>query len=259
MAIEPIKLERESHVAMHAQIADQLARQITAGTLAPGQRLEPENALARRLGVSRVTVRQALQKLAKTGLVVRKQGKGTYVNRPAVQFDLQKPQGFFDILFDQGRNPQTRLLSFGLRAPDAPVEQALALNGDKAMLLQRLYLVDDQPIAVGNGWLGPEARHVSWADAESHSTAWILRKLLRAPMAHSDITIRADIAGRATGKLLNVAPQKPILVATRISCDASGRGVEFAQFFLNSEAYEFTFGANLAGAMGAPIRLAAAG
>lgn len=258
MSAERIDLERESHVALHAQIADHFAGAIKSGALPPGRQLEPEHALARRFRVSRITVRQALQKLAETGLVVRKQGKGTYVSRPTVQFDLQKPRGFFDILFDQGRNPETRLLFFGLKAPGARIDRALALNGEKAMLLQRLYLVDGQPIAVGNGWLGPEARHVSWADADSHSTAWILRKLLNAPIAHSDMAIRADVAGKATGGLLKIAPRKPVLVATRISYDAEGRGVEFAQFSLNSEAYEFTFGTDLPESFATSIRLVSA-
>jgi GntR family transcriptional regulator len=258
MTAERIDLERESHVALHTQIAEHFAAAIRSGALPPGRQLEPEHALARRFGVSRITVRQALHTLADTGLVLRKQGKGTYVNRPTVQFDLHKPRGFFDLLFDQGRNPQTRLLFFGPKDPGARIDRTLALAGRQAMLLQRLYLVDGQPIAVGNGWLGPEAGRVSWADADSHSTAWILRKLLNAPIAHSEMAIRADVAGKATGGLLNIAPRKPILVATRTSYDAEGRGVEFAQFFLNSEAYEFTFGTDLPESFASSIRLVSA-
>ena len=85
MPADRANLERESHVALHTQIADHLAREIGRGELAPGQQLESEHAIGERFGVSRITVRQALQKLADQGLVVRKQGKGTYVSRPAVQ------------------------------------------------------------------------------------------------------------------------------------------------------------------------------
>ena len=258
MPADRANLERESHVALHTQIADHLAREIGRGELAPGQQLESEHAIGERFGVSRITVRQALQKLADQGLVVRKQGKGTYVSRPAVQFDLQKPRGFFDILFDQGHNPQTRLLFFGLKVPDAKIDRALGLEGGEGMLLQRLYLVDGRPIALGNGWLRRDAQHVSWADADSHSTAWILRKLLNAPIVHTDTAIRADVAGKAIGHMLEIAPRKPVLVATRISYDAQRRGVEFAQFFLNSEAYEFTFGADLPDSFASTIRPIAA-
>lgn len=251
-------LKRASHVSLYTQLADHLAREIESGALASGQQLEPEHALASRFEVSRITVRQALQKLVDMGLVVRKQGKGTYVNRPAVQFDLQKPRGFFDVLFDQGRNPQTSLLFFGLSTPDAKIGRALGLEGEKAMLLQRLYLVDGKPIAVGHGWMRPEAQRVSWADADAHSTAWILKNLLDAPIVHSDTAIRADVAGKLAGKLLEIAPRKPILIATRISYDAERRGVEFGQFFLNSEAYEFTFGADLPNSFASTIRAVAA-
>lgn len=259
MSIERSDLDRASPVALHTQIAEHLARQISDGTLPPSRQIESEHTLARHLGVSRITVRQALQKLAEAGLVVRKQGKGTYVSQPAVRFDLQKPRGFFDILFDQSRNAQTRLLFFGQRTPSAKADRALALDGGKAMLLQRLYLIDDRAIAVGYGWLGPEARHVSWADAERHSTAWILRERLGAPIARSEMAIRADVAGKTAGELLEIAPRKPVLVATRISRNADGRGIEFAQFVLNSEAYEFTFGTDVPDSLGSTIRLAATG
>jgi GntR family transcriptional regulator len=253
------KLDRDSPVALYAQLAAALRHDIEDGRLGAGERIESEAALAQRFQVSRVTVRLALQELADKGLLVRKQGKGTYVSRPAVQYDLQKTPGFFDILFEQGHNPTTRLLSFGPREPIPEVSRVLRLGeNERPILLERLYLVDEKPIALGRGWLRSEANRVSWADADKHSTAWILEELLGTAVAHSEIAIRATTAGRVISKLLALPARSPILVGIRTSLDRQGRPVEFGQFFLNPDAYEFTFGSDHPIPIASTIRAVAA-
>ena len=77
------------------QIEEQLADRIEAGALAPGDRLPPERDLAQALGVSRMTVRQALASLAARGLVERGVGRGTFVREGApVDHDLTRVAGF---------------------------------------------------------------------------------------------------------------------------------------------------------------------
>ncbi|MDN5927057.1 MAG: GntR family transcriptional regulator [Hyphomicrobiales bacterium] len=253
------KLDRQSPIALYAQLAAVLRSDMENGRLGAGERIESETALAQRFQVSRVTVRLALQDLADNGLLVRKQGKGTYVSRPAVQFDLQKTPGFFDILFEQGHNPRTRLLSFGPRDPILEVSRVLRLGaGEQPILLERLYLVDEKPIALGRGWLRAEASRVSWADADNHSTAWILEELLGTAVAHSEIAIRATTAGRVISRMLALPARSPILVGIRTSFDQQGRPVEFGQFFLNPDAYEFTFGSDHPIPIASTIRAVAA-
>ncbi len=76
-------LDRNSPIPLYFQIAENLKQAIEDGTLKPGERLDNELDLTERLGVSRPTVRQAVQRLVEQGLVVRRRGLGTVVVAPA--------------------------------------------------------------------------------------------------------------------------------------------------------------------------------
>src|SRR5215212_1846509 len=109
------------------QIEEQLADRIEAGHLAPGQRLPAERDLALVLGVSRMTVRQALASLATRGLVERGVGRGTFVREGArVDHDLTRVRGFTAEVERQGLAAGARVLS--ARACAAPEHAARALG-----------------------------------------------------------------------------------------------------------------------------------
>jgi GntR family transcriptional regulator len=238
------RLARDSHISLYRQIASRLETEIAEGRLKAQERLEPEQALMRRFAVSRITVRQAIDDLVQKGLVVRKQGKGTFVAGPAVRHDLQDLRGFLDVFFAQGRHPETRLLQFqGTQLPN-DAAQALGLEaGDTAMHLQRLYILDGEPIAVADTWLTPEARSVSWAEAESHSSYSILQRLLGLRITRADMSISAGLAGKSFGRLLRLSTKAPVLILGRVSRDSGGIPREMTRFIVNSDAYEFTLAA----------------
>ena len=72
-------LDRASPVPLYFQVAEQFEKAIIDGTIAPGERIDNEIALAKELGLSRPTMRQALQVLVDKGMLVRKRGVGTQV------------------------------------------------------------------------------------------------------------------------------------------------------------------------------------
>lgn len=74
-----IELDRSSPVPLYYQVAREIERAIQAGSLVPGDRLDNETELANRLGLSRPTMRRAMQDLVSKGLLVRKRGVGTQV------------------------------------------------------------------------------------------------------------------------------------------------------------------------------------
>src|SRR5215213_2232009 len=109
------------------QIEEQLADRIEAGALAPGDRLPPERDLALVLGVSRMTVRQALASLAARGLVERGVGRGTFVRAVGrVVHDLTRVAGFTEEVERQGLAAGARILE--ARQCDAPDQVADALG-----------------------------------------------------------------------------------------------------------------------------------
>jgi GntR family transcriptional regulator len=238
-------LRRDSHVALYAQAADLLKQEIGAGPHPASGRLPSEHDLMRRFGISRVTVRQAIGLLIKEGLVVRKQGKGTYLAGSTVRHELQELRGFYDVMAAQGLRPETRLLRFELVAPPPDVLARLEseAEGGELMLLQRLYSLEGAPIGLATTWLPAEARRVTWEQAETHPSYSILQQLLGIRIARASIAIRGRLAGRCVARILKLSSKSAVLVLGRASYDGEDRPRELTEFVVNSETYEFTLSA----------------
>jgi DNA-binding GntR family transcriptional regulator len=241
-ALPWIRPERNSPVPLQTQIARWLEQLIVTGRLAAGDRLPAETALVERLGVSRVTLRLAMDDLVARGLVTRSHGKGSFVSAAVVQHDLRSRQGFFDTVLAQASKPQTRLLAFEPAVPPAPVAALFALQpGEKAVRFERLYLSAGRPVMLGTSWLTPDAASLSRADIEGMSTAAVHSVLLRHPIASSRHTIGAELAGTVAAKRLEIKARSAVLVLTRTRFDAQGRVREHNRQTIDPSAYEFTF------------------
>ena len=111
-------LERSSPVALYQQMAARLESEIGRRRLLPFQRLPSEIELMAQYGVSRITVRQAIDLLVRRGLAVRRHGKGTFINGPALNHDLHELRGIYETLQATGLSLRTKLIDFSL-APAA--------------------------------------------------------------------------------------------------------------------------------------------
>src|SRR5215207_7272651 len=111
----------------YQQIADRLREQILAGALPSGQRLPTEGELAREHAASRITVRAALQVLKQEGLIVTRQGLGSFVRPTRVRQVLARLEPLDDAVAEPGLAPTTRLLAYAFVRAPAAVAAALAL------------------------------------------------------------------------------------------------------------------------------------
>jgi GntR family transcriptional regulator len=135
------------------QVDEILLERIREGTYLPGNRMPSESELSDELGVSRATVRTALAKLAANGLILRKQGDGTYVNAHVREASAQ-----FGNLWDlvhliegNGYKPSIRFLSIDKRPSTEKEALALAIEaGEDVICLRRLFYADQQPVILAN-------------------------------------------------------------------------------------------------------------
>ncbi|MGW3729704.1 GntR family transcriptional regulator, partial [Streptomyces sp. NPDC000851] len=140
-------LDRTSPVPLYHQLAQQLEAAIERGVLAPGDRLGNEIDLSVRLGLSRPTVRQAIQSLVDKGLLVRRRGVGTQVVHSQVKRPL-KLSSLYDDLEAAGQSPTTRVLR--AESVPAPPDVAAALGvaeGGEVTVLERLRCTHGRPVA----------------------------------------------------------------------------------------------------------------
>ncbi len=234
-----VVLSRSSPEPLYRQLASHLEGIIRSGALKPGDRLDSEGALAERYGVSRITIRQAVQALVQKQIVVRKQGKGTFVTTPTVRHDLKRLHGLLGSLFSQAEGASARLLHYELRIPPADIAESLALKPQtKALSLERLYLIDNKPVALTQAWLDPAVAELPRMKAELISTEDMMRAV-GVHIASTQVAIRAETAGARVGRLLKIAPRASVLGLRRKAFGADGAAKEIGRVWFCSDSYQF--------------------
>ena len=150
-----VPVDPASPVPAYVQLEQDLRRHIQSGAQAHGCRLPPEQTLARLYGVSRVTLRQALQRLADAGLVSRRHGVGTIITPiPEVTLNLKPMESVTTQLRQGGYSTQVKILEQAVHIP--PKETLIALQlapSEPAVLVRRVLCAEGSPVSMISSWL----------------------------------------------------------------------------------------------------------
>ncbi|NEA12766.1 GntR family transcriptional regulator [Streptomyces sp. SID10692] len=236
----PLSVDRTSPVPLYFQLAQQLEAAVEEGRLAPGTLLGNEIDLAARLGLSRPTVRQAIQSLVDKGLMVRRRGVGTQVVHRRVHRPLEL-SSLYDDLEEAGQRPTTTVLRATAEPAGAEVAAALGVaEGSEVLRVERLRAAHGEPMALLRNHLPPGL--LSPRTEELEATG--LYRLLRAAgitlhSARQSVGARAATAQEAAA--LDEEPGAPLLTMERITYDATGRVVEFGSHVYRATRYAFEF------------------
>ncbi|WP_445809278.1 GntR family transcriptional regulator [Yoonia sp.] len=206
-----------------------LQEEILRGLHAPGASLEGEQKLALRLGVSRVTVRRALDALAQDGMISRRAGSGTVVQAQATQppvladFATLIPQ-----LVEMDQKTTARLLSFSYGAAPAVVAEAMGLTeGDRVQTAVRVRLAQGRAFSHLTTYV-PEEIAANYTEADL-ATKPLFRLLERSGVcierAHQSVS--ATLATPDVAEVLELSVGAPLLALRRVVLDSKGRGVEY--------------------------------
>ncbi|PZQ77819.1 MAG: hypothetical protein DI563_02355 [Variovorax paradoxus] len=232
-----VPLDSSSAESLYAQLADRLAAAISSGVYGAGQQLPPEATLMKDYGISRVTVRQAIQLLSRNGQVVSRRGKGTFVTRASFQQDLSSLQGFQEALRLQGIEPETQLLEFSASAGRIDGQLPAGLN--LPVHLRRRYCVDGEAFAVVEAFLPAEAEAVGTARAERLSVYDILQQFLGLRIGRADIAIQCAKPKNKITAELGLPPRSHVLLMQRTSYAVSGTPCEHMRIYIVPERYTF--------------------
>lgn len=230
-----VRIDRQSPVPLYHQLAEQLSAAITDGSLQPGDPFENEMALTERLGLSRPTVRRAIQELVNQGLLVRRRGLGTRVANQRVHRRAELTS-LYDDLRLVGREPRTEVLSFGTGADEAAAT-ALELPPDTEILgFVRVRYAGDRPLAVMHNWLPPRLSDITEEDLRTHGLYALLRdRGVRPVIARQTIGARPPTASER--KHLKLKASQPVLTMTRCAFDAAGNPVEYGDHSYRADDY----------------------
>ncbi|MEU2286532.1 GntR family transcriptional regulator [Streptomyces sp. NPDC013178] len=236
----PFELDRTSPVPLYYQLAQQLEAAIEHGALAPGNLLGNEIDLSTRLGLSRPTVRQAIQSLVDKGLLVRRRGVGTQVVHSQVKRPLEL-SSLYDDLEAAGQGPTTHVLRNERVPATADVAAALGIaEGAEVTLLERLRSTHGQPVAFLCNYLPPALLDLDTQRLEETG----LYRLLRAAgitLHSARQTIGARSAGAEEAALLAEEEGAALLTMQRTAYDDTGRPVEYGTHIYRASRYAFDF------------------
>ena len=218
-----------------------LKERIVSGAMPPGQRLLSEPRLAEAHGLSRVTIRRALDGLSRDGLISRRPGAGTFVTRsavsPPVVADLSNMLADLAIM---GRSTRVRLLSFAYVTPPAAVAVALKLrHAERAQHALRVRMIDGTPFSYLSTYV-PERIGATYSEGDLRTTP-LIELLERSGVVadRADQTISATLAGPEAAAALKVEIGSPLLSLTRVVYGADGRGIEYLAALYRPDMHAF--------------------
>jgi GntR family transcriptional regulator len=219
----------EAPVPLYRRIRDELKARIEAGEYMPGDRLPSELELARTHGVSRITSRQALDLLSAEGLLVRRQGMGSFVAAPRVTQPLVRLTDFVEDMAAAGLRPQSQVLRFETEPVPEQAAALLGLSPEVSVYrLDRLRLANGGPIALDWTWLPPQfGKLLVDHDLTRHTIYAILEREYGIPVVSGEYTIAAAAADAEQSRLLHVHHGAPLLVFDRTSLTAGGKPVYY--------------------------------
>lgn len=238
----PLRVDRASSTPVHVQIAAWLRGAVSRGELQPGSRLPGERDLAERIGVSRMTLRQALADLESTGDLVRVPGRagGAFVAEPRVEVDLTHLSGLTDQLRRAGRRAGARVLEARRTVPPADVAAALGITARaQAYEVVRVRSANGVPLALERSWL-PARLFPGLTD---HSLSGSLYGVLGAkygrPPVSADEHLSPCLASAEVAELLGLAAGAPLMRVERTATDSTGVVVEHAADLFHPDRVSF--------------------
>lgn len=231
-------LERSGPIPLYFQVSQRLEKSILNGDLPPGSRLENEVALGERLGLSRPTIRRAIQELVDKGLLVRRRGIGTQVVHGQVTRNVELTSLYDDLTLSL-KKPSTYLLAFeSVPATAKAAEQLGVALESPALHLRRVRLADDVPMAVMENWLPAEFADIEPDALVNHGLYQVLRSR-GVTMRVAKQRIGARTSTNEESELLGIEKNSALLTMDRTAYDSSGRAVEFGHHCYRPDLYSF--------------------
>jgi GntR family transcriptional regulator len=229
-------LDEASAQPLYQQLQRALRGAIENRIIGPDDALPPERDLAEMLKVSRITVRKAIDELVEDGLLIRKQGSGTFVSN-RVEKNFAKLTSFSEDMRARGREPRSMWLN---RAEGTVTpEESLTLRsspGTPVYRFHRIRIADDAPMAIEYATV--LATCLPSIDSVQDSLYEALERAGNRPVRALQ-RLRAVLLTAEQAKLLKAQEREAGLLVARVGYLKDGRAVEYSQSYYRGEIYDF--------------------
>ncbi|MCQ6561415.1 GntR family transcriptional regulator [Paenibacillus mendelii] len=239
-AFQKRAVDFNSGIPLHLQIRDIIRYEALHDDLGDANgKMPTEHELIKRFGVSRVTVRNALQSLVEEGLLVRERGRGTFIKTNQAEQWVGQLMGFTETIKEAGFVPGAKILSQGM-TNKLPSEVKSSLNLRAAWELRRLRLADDTPIAIEHAYFPPEIGiELEKYDLLTVAMYKLLEEDLQIPLKEAKQMISAVNAGAEESEKLEVEADEALLYIERVTFSHDQTPVEFLKAVYRPDYFQY--------------------
>lgn len=231
-------LERNGFLPLYRQLEEIMKQRITNQDWVAGTRIPTETELIEEFGVSRTTVREAVDQLVQEGLLDKLQGRGTFVRRQPLEVPLGPLTGFAEEVLERGQIPSATLLSTELsRDFFYEAHQLKVPHGEAVLRIERVRLADGEPIALERTFWPRAVGELLLEEDLNRAQFYPILERHGVYLVEADEKILAANASEEEVRILGVEPGEALLEMRRVSYGEDGRPVEFARNRYRSDRY----------------------
>lgn len=236
------ELDQTIVTPLYQQLKETLTAKIESGEYSHGVCIPSEYELSVRYGISRITVRKAVASLVEEGLLVKRQGKGTFVEKPKLERKIIEFLSFSTACEYNGVRPGAKLLRRILREPTETEARELKLpNDDQLTHIQRLRSADGEPLLVENNFFSFSAYpYLMQEDLENQSLYDVLRSR-GVHMTNAKKILEMSLASDADAKQLGIRPNSPLFKLKGIVFDDKAEPIHLSLQLIRADRYKFVF------------------
>jgi len=208
-----------------------------------GARIPSETELAFQLGVSRTTIRDALSRLQIEGVIYRKQGAGTFVNKATLQIKsrLEEIWCYENVLEDHGYVPSTRILGMRRERPD--LEQSITLGmeeSEELLIVEKLFLANDRPVILTVNQIPVKIFERPFVVEDLHAPVFqFLQDFSRRRLSYYVSEIVPSTVSGALSEALGLEAQTPLISFEETGYDEEHEPILLARSYFRDDLLRF--------------------
>ncbi len=235
-------LDRRSPVPLYYQFKQSLLGRFENNEFSAGQPIPPEMDLMHEYGISRATVRRAMQEMEQEGYIHRTPGRGTFVLRTRIRRGLTRLSSFTEDMQARGQTVTSRLLEFAVKAPPPYIAEQFDVGQDELLLyIYRLRLADGLPVVINESYLRPPAGiSISEKEVQGAVSLWALLEHKGLRLLEADRVIEAVLASEERAALLDVPVGTALLQVEGMAYIANHVPLEYSLVITSGDRYKYS-------------------
>lgn len=234
-------LNKESQIPLHYQIYTDILEKIKNKEYKENDKLPSEVELQNLYGVSRITVRRAMQDLQKDGYAIKYRGIGTLVSKPKRSFNIQNLSSFSEDNEKYGEEASSILLNFEELIPEENIRAMLELKkNEKAYLIERIRLSGNMIIGLHKAYIKKvDNITLKEEDFQSNGSLYNILKEQGVSLDHALETLEAKLPNQELCKILKIDQMTPIFYKERKTYDVNNEPIEYVKMYYRADMYQY--------------------